>query len=697
MADSKPRFLLEAQSKPPLEFAEFLRQAATNEEMFDSVWQRAKRCVEKEGFFNPAGEGDDPHPDPYLLMLAAQGIKSYKAFGDIEGNEYTVHEMFSNDIPNEMWLQLGPPGSGKSSLSDRILSMICGQWVHVVHGCPNNCRPESLLRLISEDVVSNLPAEFGDSKKLLTLRMRALEPCDHCFEQVFGTRTQPKDGEPCLDTMKIQPIRLSTHAGYGVSFWTPSEGKDAVPLMDSLKLGTHLCLLREPFAAKGSRQGTTPPYHLLLEAVQAHRLPDGTPYAGLVAIETNCEGYEEFQKGVNDVGAYKRRMRLIPRPYVTSISRELRVYKQCLAAISPVAAFDPFVLESIAVLAVFSRLKTKLEGAGSTLPPNLMPIERIRMLDGDLTTLELRLKDRGAHASRPRYTTGTDHNLQIKEMMTRLREAAGYDEGFEGLSVSFTKDIVGQLGRAGLAFPGSRVTFFTAIGFLLDKINEQRSTKDKDAKGTQKTMYETCVDELKLVVGSEKANVVEAWFRRKLRDAMERAFFPELDSLRHNRFVNYVHLAIATVKGERFYEDAEGKKLPASTEAVEQVLKPIEELIAGISEQSETRKFRGSLDARIKMYLKAEAERMGVKAADVEPSWDTLPELKQAISVLLARDHYKRIEICLADETRQLDPSDSRLKQEALKQLAALGYSDESLAEIIRYFRANRLFSETLS
>ncbi|MFX8036199.1 hypothetical protein ABTK80_21760, partial [Acinetobacter baumannii] len=77
-----------------------------------------------------------------------------------------------------------------------------------------------------------------------------------------------------------------------------------------------------------------------------------------------------------------------------------------------------------------------------------------------------------------------------------------------------------------------------------------------------------------------------------------------------------------------------------------------------------------------------------------EPSWDTLPEVARAITTLLAREHLETIEACLDDQTKEDQAAsnnkparntalDAKQRQEAMKRLLALGFSDESLKEML--------------
>jgi predicted Ser/Thr protein kinase len=680
-----------------MSFIDFLKKAAKDDSLFDSAWRRAKRRRDAGGFFSPAGEGEDAVPDPYLLMLAAQDIRSWKAFGDIAGNEYTVEEMFAEEPFDRMLSFIGPPGSGKSVTIDRFVELVLGETFHMIDGCPVNCPPERLLRLLSEKNIKDLcksDQAFGKAEDLLSLRARALEPCDHCKAQIFGTREKPAL-EPNLSEVKIQPVNLLSRKGHGIAFWTPSDNAGSVSLESALRQGSHLAVLAQPFAQKGHAIGKTPPLHPLLEAVQGkRRLQDGTPYSGLVILETNEEGFKAFKDNVNDVGAYKRRMRPIVRPYVTSISRELSIYERFLDTLqTDRPSFDPLVLESIAVLAVFSRIK-------SPKNVNLTIAHQMRIHDGDLTLAELIFKDEFSRQTmNPRYTTGSDQNRQLKVLLSWLRDKLGSEHGFQGLNEPFMLDeIIKPLVSFGMTQPGNRVTFLAALEFLSTKINDQLTLKDADADDQQKAMYVKCMEELKLTHHMDSPNTVEAWYRRRLRQLVQKAFFPDHEERLHTRFINYFNLATAVASGKTKFADSTKHEREINDEVIKEILTPVEVLIKGVDVSvPATKDYRKKLTARTEMYLRAEAQRLtcGNEPPLLEPTWDTLPELKRAVCILEAGENFAEIQLCLDSEKENSTPLDAEhaaLRQEGLKNLKASGYSDESLNEVLRYIRANRLW-----
>jgi predicted Ser/Thr protein kinase len=695
MDNLKPKWALPPDCGEPIDFDEFLRKAAQDPSMLDNVWQRAKRkCI--------ASGSHDPQDDPYLLMLAAKGIKSWKAFDGIEGNEYTVHDIFDTEPVNLMIGLIGPTGSGKSMLLDRYVSLVVGEWFWMVHGCPNNCGPESLLKLLDETQIEKQPREFGDAKSLLKLREGAVDVCQSCKDQIFGTRMNPI-ATPCLDSVKLQSVQLQASSGHGLAFWTPSasEHNPGVPLEAALKQGTHLFVMRQPFAEKGktSGSGRISQFHPLLEAVAGgRRLSDGTPCKAQVMFENNDGGFKNFRNNASDdPGTYLRRMRNVPRPYLSAVSRELRIYQRFLSAVNPCPNFDPFVLESIAVTAVFSRVNRKKTFASGTAVPNLSIYERMRIYDGDLTLLELRFGALAKKEGRPPiYSTATDHNFNLAQMFERLTNAAGGDYCFQGLSPQFMLDnIIQPLSEDGLNFPGARVTFPIAVDFFARKITEQRSIKDADADSDQKTMYDEVLAELALSKGaSDEPKLIETWYRRRLRHAFELAFYPNRDELRDARFTLYFNVATALAVDDSHFINLNGQKSLITDQIKTRVLKPIELSTLGMGDQ-EVKDFRSRLKDRAALYLAAEAARMGVDVYDLEADHTTLPELKRAVAMLEGEEHFKKIGVCLDEKERSgkpLDADDVTRTERAMAALKALGYSEESLDQTLNYFRSFYLF-----
>jgi predicted Ser/Thr protein kinase len=680
---------------PPITFGEFLKKAASDPSMFDNVWQRARRNRDKGGAF-------DTEDDPYLQMLAAQDIKSWRVFAGIEGNEYTVEEIFKTEPVDLMVGLIGPTGSGKSMILDRYVSLVLGEVFWLIYKCRNNCGPESLLKLVSEDQIKKQPAEYGNAEFLLRLRARAVDLCNDCKANIFGTRDEPNE-HPCLDEVQIQPMNLQARKDYGLAYWTPSasENNPGVLLEDAMKNGSLLFVMRQPFAQKGyASGGHISQFHPLLEAAAGgHRLSDDTPYRAQIVFENNNGGFKALRQNVTDVGTYLRRMRPVPRPYLNSVSRELRIYQTYLDTLETKPDFDPFVLECIAVTAVFSRMKRKsTSGSLPGIPvPELKPMERLRVCDGDLTMLELIFtKHAKGWNTKPIYTTGTDINWNLTEMLDRLRNVAGGEDCFEGLSPQFMVDnIIAPLAEDGLSFPERRVTFLIANDFMIKQISEQQNVKDTDAETDQKEMYKAVLAELKLRSSvNDDPKTIEAWYHRRLRHAMELAFFPKRDELRDARFRIYFNVATALSVGDRHFVNLKGDKSLISDKIQETVVRPMETSTLGLG-ADEVRPYRASLKDRAALYLRAEARRMGISLKGLEADWSTLPELKRACAMLEAEEHFKKIGICLDEKEREnkpLDPDDVALLKQAMANLKALGYSDESLEKMLTYFRANLMW-----
>jgi predicted Ser/Thr protein kinase len=436
------------------------------------------------------------------------------------------------------------------------------------------------------------------------------------------------------------------------------------------------------------------------------RLPDSTPYSGLVAVETNDEGWVKFIKNVNDPGAYKRRMTVIRQPYLRSISRERRLYEKALAQIPAAerAEFDPFVLESMALLAVWSRQKNPDR---LTVPYRGMEVtldldDRMHILDGDLLRLQLafdKYRSEGFGPKREQYSSGSDPGERVAQMLKAFRDASDCMEGFGGLSVAFMKELVViPLARDGRGYPGGRVTFLNAVAYLTRIIKEQMTTKDVDADPDQSRMYKACIEQLD--VDSVVARLVESSYRRRLVQAMELAFFPELEELRHAQFVDYFNLATAISSGEPRFRNHAGRECEANRDAIAALLKPVEDRIAGISDDKAARDFRSRIKARCQQYLRAEAQRREIDESLLEPSWDTVPEIAKAIVEILARKHLNEVQACLDEHydpgkegTARDTGADAKMRAEALSRLQATGYSDDSLQAMLRYFRANKLWA----
>lgn len=658
-------------------FAEFLSQLGSDPSVHQTVWERLQMRVRQSG--------TRPPDDSYVRFLKVLGIESYRAFQHIVGSEWTVHNLFNHPLEEQMGVLIGPPGSGKTKLIEAALNLLKGEKFWVVDGCPNNCQAINLLRFFhEEEEIRALPARLGATDDLIRLWRTGLPPCQHCFERAYGTREDSKEGEIYLDEFEVVQISLGTRNGYGIAIWTaqPASG-EAVPLRAALMQGSHVAVLRDPFAAKGAMEGSVPETHRLLQAVQEHVIDDATPYSGQIIVETNQNAWKAFLDSTLDPGAYVRRSWLTAHGYNRSVSQELKAYADLVASRERSPIFDPFALHLLAYVAVFSRMVQKPAKPFE----DLTVAQRMRINDGDLATLELYMKGKQLPTPLPMNLSSQD---QIRHWVQLIQTSCGVDEGFDGLNMSFMLfEIVNRLCEMGLATEEGRVSVFAALAFMIERLQVQANGVEGQRTKAQKDMYDRCLEQLKFVAALEMPTfLIEKLFRAWLKQVMDECFFPETEALKNQLFWQYYQHALASARGRDGFNDrTSGEQVDVSAE----VLKEVEDLVPGLSKEDAKRKeFRGGLSARVRKALAV--ARIATGERHVEADWRTIPELSQAIEAKHLPSIRDKIKLCLDSQGTQLDTEDAALLRESRQRFMALGYSAASADEAIRYYTKFQLW-----
>jgi predicted Ser/Thr protein kinase len=651
-----------------------------------------------------AGGTADPTNDPYVKAMKTLGIESYNEFAEIRGSESTVDHIFRDALVDQMIVLLGPPGCGKTILTKKLIDLLSWTETWVVDGCPKGCQPINLLRFFDSEktVVEALGDTYkGDKEELVKLWRRALPPCGHCWEKAYGTYDKPKD-EPSIDDFEVLPIRLHVRPGYGLTAWTAQpDDKESVPLKDALRQGNVLCVMRDPFAAKGAQAGAVPQTHILLRAVQEKSLDDSTPHSGVVIAETNADAWSEFKKSNLDPGAYIRRARIVHHGYNRVLSREELAYEDLLKAQEAKPAFDPFALKVVALLAVASRMRPELPDPYKDLDL----LTRIAIKDGDLEKLESYFRKKDSNAAL-KTSTVAGRAAALKEWYDQMDAAAGSDEGFSGLSMSYMLlDIINPLRNAGMSLPDKRVTVFEAIDFLTIQLKRQLNSQDVQGNTQQKELYERCLNHLALVLPNAKEGtpaLVERLLRKWVKSSIEEVFDPEADKLRNQEFWQYWQHARASAQGREGFDDEKSDN-KESTKVSEEVMNKIESLIPSLTKVTsatmsrdkpqaekdqieERKKFRAGLQPRIRQTLQLERKTLANSKAALEPTWETIPELKQAIDKLHSDATLAKIKECLTNDSMKLPLKLQELRVESIKRFQELGYSEESAKEMLAYY-----------
>ncbi|MGD9603932.1 MAG: PrkA family serine protein kinase [Gammaproteobacteria bacterium] len=358
-------------------------------------------------------------------------IRVYPAFREFYGMEDTVEQIVAYfrhaaqglEERKQVLYLLGPVGGGKSSLAEKLKSLMEQRPFYALKGSPVNESPLALFsptedaRILEEDygiprrylsglmspwAVKRLHEYNGDIS-----RFRIVKRFPSVLRQIGIAKTEPGDenNQDISALVGKVDIRMLEHYA--------QNDPDAYAYSGGLCLANQgLLEFVEMFKAP------IKVLHPLLTATQEgnYKGTEGLsaiPFEGVILAHSNESEWLAFKNNRNNE-AFLDRIYIVKVPYCLRVSEEVRIYQKLLhsssLANSPCA---PGTLEMMAQFAVLSRLKE---------PENSNLYSKLRVYDGE------NLKD-------------TDPKAKSYQ---EYRDYAGVDEGMTGLSTRFAFKILSK-------------------------------------------------------------------------------------------------------------------------------------------------------------------------------------------------------------------------------------------------------------
>ncbi|USH01637.1 PrkA family serine protein kinase [Grimontia kaedaensis] len=375
--------------------------------------------------------------DPRLSRLFSNRVISrYKTFEDFYGMEDAIEQIVSYlkhaaqglEERKQILYLLGPVGGGKSSLAEKLKSLMQKVPVYVLTAngerSPTNDHPFCLfdaaedgalleseygvpqryLRTIMSPWIAKRLHEFGgDITKFKVVKVRP-----SILDQVAVAKTEPGDenNQDISSLVGKVDIRQLEHFA--------QDDPDAYSYSGALcKANQGLMEFVEMFKAP------IKVLHPLLTATQEGNY-NGTeglsalPFDGMILAHSNESEWQTFRNNKNNE-AFLDRVYIVKVPYCLRVSEEIKIYDKLLEGSElSNAPCSPSTLDILARFSVLSRLKE---------PENSSIFSKMRVYDGET------LKD-------------TDPKAKSYQ---EYRDYAGVDEGMNGLSTRFAFKILSRV------------------------------------------------------------------------------------------------------------------------------------------------------------------------------------------------------------------------------------------------------------
>jgi serine protein kinase len=359
-------------------------------------------------------------------------IRIYPAFRDFFGMEDTIEQIVSYfrhaaqglEEKKQILYLLGPVGGGKSSLAEKLKSLMEEIPFYALKGSPVNESPLGLFSPAEDAAI--LEEDYGIPRRYLTglmspwavkrlhefngdiTQFRVVKRFPSTLQQIGIAKTEPGDenNQDISALVGKVDIRMLEHFA--------QNDADAYAYSGGLCLANQgLLEFVEMFKAP------IKVLHPLLTATQEgnYKGTEGLsaiPFDGIVLAHSNESEWLAFKNNRNNE-AFLDRIYIVKVPYCTRVSEEVRIYQKLLHGSSLTQApCAPGTLEMMSQFAVLSRLKE---------PENSSIYSKMRVYDGE------NLKDVDPKA----------------KSYQEYRDYAGVDEGMTGLSTRFAFKILSKV------------------------------------------------------------------------------------------------------------------------------------------------------------------------------------------------------------------------------------------------------------
>lgn len=392
----------------------------------------AERMVKAIGEPKMVDTSTDPR---YSRIFMNRTLRVYPAFEDFFGMEDTIerivgyfkHSAQGLEEKKQILYLLGPVGGGKSSLAERLKSLMEEFPIYVLKA-GDDLSPvfESPLGLFDPaKYADTLRDEYGIDRRYLTglaspwaikrldefegdvTRFKVVKLYPSKLRQVGVVKTEPGDENNQdisslvgkVDIRQLEHFSQNDADAYSYSGALCKGNQGMVEFVEMFKAPIKMLHPLLTATQEGNYMGT--------ENIPA------MPFQGIILAHSNESEWQTFKNNKNNE-AFLDRICVIKVPYCLRVDEEVGIYRKMLGSSSlKDAVCSPQTLEMLAQFSVLSRLKPH---------ENSNLFSKMRVYNGE------NLKDSDPKAR------------SIQE----YRDAAGVDEGMSGISTRFAFKILSQ-------------------------------------------------------------------------------------------------------------------------------------------------------------------------------------------------------------------------------------------------------------
>jgi len=528
----------------------------------------------------------DTRRDTRLSRLFSNKIiKLYPAFKDFYGMEETIEQIVSFfrhaaqglEEKKQILYLLGPVGGGKSSLAEKLKSLMQKCPIYAIKDSPVN---ESPLGLFSpEEDSSILEEDYGIPRRYLNgimspwaikrlheyngdiTQFKVVKRWPSVLQQIAVAKTEPGDENNQdisslvgkVDIRKLEQYSQNDTDAYSFSGGLCLANQGLLEFVEMFKAPIKVLHPLLTATQEGNYMGT--------EGLSA------IPYDGIVLAHSNESEWLAFKNNRNNE-AFLDRIYIVKVPYCLRVSEEVKIYEKLLRNSSlSKARRAPDTLQMMAQFAVLSRLKE---------PENSNIFSKMRVYDGE------NLKD-------------TDPKAKSYQ---EYRDYAGVDEGMTGLSTRFAFKILSKVFNYGQSEVAANPVHLL---YVLEQQIEQEQFAPELEEKYQSYIKEYLATRYAEFIGKE----------------IQTAYLESYSEYGQNIFDRYVTYADYWIQDEEYRDPDTGEIFDrgALNEELEKIEKP--------AKISNPKDFRNEI---VNFVLRARANNSGDN-----PAWTSYEKLREVI------------------------------------------------------------------
>ncbi|WP_106477489.1 PrkA family serine protein kinase [Phytohalomonas tamaricis] len=611
---------------------EYLELCREDPSMYASASERMLKAI---------GEPEviDTAKDPRLSRIFSNKlIRRYPAFAEFYGMEEAIEQIVAYfrhaaqglEERKQILYLLGPVGGGKSSLAERLKALIEHVPFYAIKDSPVH---ESPLGLFSpEEDGETLEKEYRIPRRYLRSlmspwaakrlkeyggdisRFRVVKLYPSRLNQIAVSKTEPgdennQDISSLVGKVDIRKLELFSQDDPDAYSFSGGLCKANQGLMEFVEM------FKAPIKV----------LHPLLTATQEgnYNPTEGMgaiPFDGVVLAHSNESEWQQFRNNRNNE-AFLDRVYIVKVPYTLRVSEERKIYEKLLEHSSlNHAPCAPDTLRMLAQFSVLSRLKE---------PENSSIYSKMRVYDGQ------NLKDTDPRAK------------SIQE----YRDAAGVDEGMDGLSTRFAFKILSKVFNFDThEIAANPVHLLYVLEQRLEQEQLPKETHERYLRFIKEYLAPRYVD----FIGKE----------------IQTAYLESYSEYGQNIFDRYVTYADFWIQDQEYRDPETGELFDRQSlnEELEKIEKP-----AGISNPKD---FRHEV---VNFVLRARAQNNGKN-----PSWQSYEKLKGVIEHKMFANTEELLPVISFNA--KASTSDKKKHEDFISRMVARGYTEKQVRLLSEWY-----------